>query len=74
MEETFEFERDGRKFVVEAKRFFDEWLGKEKVTADIFEVTEPGSKKLRAPGARTFDHRHGARHTERSLPHLPEHA
>lgn len=48
MEETFEFERDGRKFVVEAKRFFDEWLGKEKVTADIFEVTEPGSKKLRA--------------------------
>lgn len=48
MEETFEFERDGRKFIVEAKRFFDEWIGKEKVNADIFEVIEPGSKKLRA--------------------------
>lgn len=48
MEETFEFERDGRKFIVEAKRYFNEWLGEFKVTADIFEAVTPEIVKFRA--------------------------
>lgn len=47
MKETFEFERDGRKFVVEAHMFFDEWIGENKVTCDVFEQVIPGLMRFR---------------------------
>lgn len=48
MIKKFEIEKNGRKFVVETNRYFNEWLGEFKVTADIFEVVTPEIVKFRA--------------------------
>lgn len=47
MSEKFEIEKNGRKFIVETNRYFNEWLDEFKVTADVFEVVTPGIVKFR---------------------------